>query len=61
MTIVEESWRRRPQDSITPRDVQGPMLEISRCGDTTANRSLASVRACFEVACRQGLHVASKL
>ncbi len=37
------------------------MLEISRCGDTTANRSLASVRACFEVACRQGLHVASKL
>ncbi len=53
--MASEHWKRRTLASITPRDVQNLMLEISGRGHTTANRWLASVRAFFEEACRQGL------
>ena len=55
LEMANNKWRQRPLDSITPRDVQRLMLEVSVRGQTTANRWLASVRACFEEACRQGL------
>jgi integrase len=55
LEIANERWKQRPLASITPRDVQGLMLEVSGRGQTTANRWLASVRACFEEALRQGL------
>ncbi len=55
LAMANEHWKQRPLESITPRDVQGLMLEVSKRGRTTANRWLASVRACFEEARRQGL------
>jgi integrase len=53
--ITNAKWKKRALDTITPRDVQSLMLEVSGRGQTTANRWLASVRAFFEEACRQGL------
>ena len=55
LAIDNIRWKRQTLASITPRDVQSLMLEVSGRGHTTANRWLASVRACFEEACRQGL------
>jgi integrase len=55
LAIANEKWEHRPLADITPRDVQRLMLEVSGRGQTTANRWLASVRACLEEALRQGL------
>lgn len=45
-----ESWSRRPLDRITPAEVSAAMEAIAEHGHTTANRWLASVRACFQAA-----------
>jgi len=55
LAMADEKWKRRPITAITPRDVQSLMLQISERGHTTANRWLASIRACLEEARRQGL------
>ena len=53
--IIAERWKNKPVDSISRRDVEIGMGEMSERGLTTANRWLASVRACFAAALKQGL------
>lgn len=48
-------WGSRPLDEVTRRDVQRAMTELAEKGSTTANRWLASVRACFSEAVRQDM------
>ncbi|GDX83845.1 integrase [Deltaproteobacteria bacterium] len=52
---VAEQWGKRPLDEITRRDVQAAMESMAARGHTTANRWLASVRACFGAAHRDGV------
>jgi integrase len=44
------AWAKRPLDRITPAEVSAAMGSIAEHGHTTANRWLASVRACFQEA-----------
>lgn len=48
-------WRTRPLDKVTRRDVHAAMKEQAARGHTTANRWLASLRACFQAAIRDGV------
>lgn len=48
-------WRTRPLDKLTRREVQAAMEAQAARGHTTANRWLASLRACFQGAIRDGL------
>jgi integrase len=52
---AQERWGARAIDAISRRDVQAAMGELGEVGHTTANRWLASVRACFSEAVRQNL------
>ena len=66
--MAKERWGQRPLNEITRRQVKAEMERVSasvgtarrwegvvRRGNTTANRWLASVRACFQAARRDGL------
>lgn len=55
IAIVIGRWSRRPIDQISRQDVQAAMLAIAERGHTTANRWLASVRACFAHAVKHGV------
>ncbi|MFZ5477693.1 MAG: tyrosine-type recombinase/integrase [Myxococcota bacterium] len=50
LSLAAERWGSRPLDSITRRDVKAAMEAMAERGHTTANRWLASVRACFQSA-----------
>lgn len=54
LALAAERWRARPLDQVSRRDVQAAMEDMAARGHTTANRWLASVRACFEAARRDG-------
>jgi integrase len=47
-------WSRKRIDTITRSDVEAGQLAIAERGHTTANRWLASVRACFAAAVKEG-------
>ncbi len=53
--VIAERWGRRSLDDISRRDVQAAMESMAERGHTTANRWLASVRACFEAARRDAV------
>ena len=52
---AKERWARTPLDQISRRDVEAFMQSIGEKKKTTANRWLASVRACFAAAWRADL------
>jgi integrase len=52
---IKARWGSRPLDGVTHRDVQIAMQDVAERGKTTANRWLASVRACLADAVRQKL------
>ena len=53
--LVVKRWGRRRLDRLTRREVKAEMRAMSKRGHPTANRWLASVRACLETAKRDGL------
>src|SRR5664280_195777 len=56
LALPLERWGSRPLDSITPREVEAVLAHLAETrGRTLANRSHASVRACFEAAVRAGV------
>lgn len=50
LTWAAESWPSQRLDQITRRDVKAAMEVVAKRGQTTANRWLASVRACLQAA-----------
>lgn len=52
---IAQEWRTRPLDHVARRDVTAAMEAIAQSGNTTANPWLASVRACFAQAVRDGV------
>lgn len=52
---VEALWGQRPLRSLKRSEVVRAMQRVARRGNTTANRWLASVRACLAEAVRDGL------
>lgn len=55
LEMAKDRWGSRSLDQITRREVQAAMEAVAERGHTTANRWLASVRACFQAALRNGL------
>lgn len=55
LSMAADRWKGRQLDQISRRDVQSAMESMAERGHTTANRWLASVRACFQAAVRDGL------
>ncbi len=55
LELAKEAWGDRRLDEIKRREVRAQMKKMGERGHTTANRWLASVRACFETARRDGL------
>jgi len=54
LSMAKTKWGARPVDKLTLHEVQREMEVVAARGHTTANRWLASVRACLQEACRQG-------
>lgn len=52
---AKERWARTPLDQISRRDVEAMMRNIGEKTPTSANRWLASVRACFAAAWRSDI------
>ena len=52
--VVASRLRPKPLDQINRRDIEAGMLTMSERGNTTANRWLASVRACLSAAVKAG-------
>lgn len=55
LRLAGERWGARPLDRIGVADVHSAMQKMAERGHTTANRWLASVRACFAAAVRDGV------
>lgn len=54
LAMAADRWKGKRIDEITRRDVQVAMEAMAERGHTTANRWLASVRACLQAAVRDG-------
>lgn len=55
LQLAADAWTTLRLDQITRRDVKSAMEAVAARGQTTANRWLTSVRACFQAALRDGL------
>ncbi|MSQ04178.1 MAG: DUF4102 domain-containing protein [Myxococcales bacterium] len=59
LRLAADRWEHRPLDAIGTADVHAAMQAIAERGNPTANRWLASVRACFATAVRDGILTAN--